>query len=154
MAPDFPSLTYSDKDCSLLLYKINYGLKSFIVQPSGLWQNDSYRERSKLTGESRQNIFLRIFNKNKLSIFEFYPSREWRVLGSHFLLVQWGCFTQKIALLLLEIGGLILLNKIWLFWNLVKRRSKNYKILRIPNVRLFFSSFSGCWIICNFVIFN
>ncbi len=49
---------------------------------------------------------------------------------------------------------LILVNKIWLFLNLVKHTSKNQGI---ANLSLFFSSFSGCWVItcqqfCDFSV--
>ncbi len=49
---------------------------------------------------------------------------------------------------------LLLSSKIWLFLNLVKHTSENYSIIGIPHIHSFFSSFSHCWVISNFVIFH
>ena len=48
----------------------------------------------------------------------------------------------------------ILLSKMWLFLNLVKHTSNFFIILRTHNLWLFFSSFSGCWVIQNFCNFS
>ena len=49
---------------------------------------------------------------------------------------------------------LLLLIKILLFLNLVQDTLKIYKILRISNLCLFFSSFRGCSVISNFYDFS
>ncbi len=50
---------------------------------------------------------------------------------------------------------LILLSKIWLFLDLVKRVFKKLKNSKdLKSALIFFSSFSGCWVFSNFVIFH
>ncbi len=49
---------------------------------------------------------------------------------------------------------LILLSKMWLFLNLVKHTSKNFYNSKDSKSVLIFTSFSSCWVISNFVIFQ